>query len=108
MCRPCSRRARCEQPTCGSPWQTRSGSGLPRRRAMPAPDKTAPLALVVEDNPDNLLLSCAVLRRAGYRTEEARSAEEAALRLAVRRPDLILMDIQLPGQDGLALTRQLR
>ena len=75
---------------------------------MPAVDANLPLALIVEDNPDNLLLTQAVLRRAGYRTEEARSAEQAEEQLRSCRPDLILMDIQLPGQDGLSLTRQLR
>jgi len=67
-----------------------------------------PVALVVEDHPDNLLLITAVLRRAGYQAQRAGSAEEALAQLQTRRPDLILMDIQLPGQDGLSLTRQLR
>lgn len=74
---------------------------------MPS-DESRPLVLVVEDNPANLLLACAVLARAGYRTLEACSAEEALDCLRSARPDLILMDIQLPGQDGLALTRQLK
>jgi len=69
---------------------------------------TSPTALIVEDNPDNMLLAGAVLRRAGYRTTEARSAEEALAQLERCRPDVVLMDIQLPGQDGLSLTRQLR
>jgi two-component system cell cycle response regulator DivK len=64
--------------------------------------------LIVEDNPANLMLAGAVLRRAGHRITEARSAEEALERLRVATPDLILMDVQLPGLDGLALTRQLK
>jgi CheY-like chemotaxis protein len=64
--------------------------------------------LVVEDNAANLMLVRAVLQRAGYRTSEARSGEEALQHLAASKPDLILMDIQLPGLDGLALTRQLK
>ena len=64
--------------------------------------------LVVEDNPANLMLAGAVLRRAGHRITEARSAEEAVERLRVATPDLILMDVQLPGQDGLELTRRLK
>jgi CheY-like chemotaxis protein len=68
----------------------------------------AQIALIVEDNPDNMLLTKAVMRLAGYRTTEARSAEEALERLQSCTPDVVLMDIQLPGQDGLSLTRQLR
>ena len=64
--------------------------------------------LIVEDNPANLMLAAAVLRRAGHRVAEARSAEEARERLADATPDLILMDVQLPGQDGLVLTRHLK
>lgn len=72
------------------------------------PAESQRLALVVEDNPDNMLLTRAVLRLAGYNTAEARSAEEAIEQLGICRPDLVLMDIQLSGQDGLSLTRQLR
>lgn len=66
------------------------------------------LALVVEDNPDNLLLTQAVLRRAGYRTAAATSAEEAVRCIGTLSPDFVLMDIQLPGQDGLSLVQDLR
>lgn len=66
------------------------------------------IALIVEDNPDNLLLTRTLLLRAGYQTAEAQSAEDALEQLESCTPNLILMDIQLPGQDGLALTRQLR
>lgn len=64
--------------------------------------------LIVEDNPSNMLLAQAVLRRAGHRVSEARSAEEAIERLRSTLPDLILMDIQLPGLDGIDLTRLLK
>ena len=58
--------------------------------------------LVVEDNPSNLKLTSFVLEQAGHAVISAVDAE-AGLRLARdRRPDLILMDIQLPGMDGLA------
>jgi CheY-like chemotaxis protein len=66
------------------------------------------LVLVVEDNRANMLLTQAVLERAGYRVEAAFSAEEAREHLAQVRPDIILMDLQLPGKDGLEFTRELR
>jgi CheY-like chemotaxis protein len=72
------------------------------------PSDAGATALIVEDNPDNMLLTRAVLRRAGYRTAEARSAEEAIEQLRLCIPDVVLMDIQLPGQDGLSFTRELR
>ena len=71
-------------------------------------DRCGPLILIVEDNDANLVLVQAVLRRAGFRTDVARDAEEAKARLAASQPDLILMDIQLPGQDGLTLTREIK
>ncbi|MBM2809529.1 MAG: two-component response regulator [Chloroflexi bacterium] len=71
-------------------------------------DNAPPVVLIVEDNQANLLLARALLRRAGYGIEEAQSAEEAMERLGGTAPDLILMDIQLPGKDGLSLTREIR
>jgi CheY-like chemotaxis protein len=67
-----------------------------------------PLVLLVEDNETNQLLASAVLQRDGYRVNIAASAEEARQVIGEQRPDLILMDVQLPGIDGLALTRSLR
>ena len=64
--------------------------------------------LIVEDNPANQLLVSAVLEREGYRLELAGSAVEARQVLARGLPDLILMDIQLPGMDGLTFTRELK
>ena len=64
--------------------------------------------LVVEDNPTNLKLVSDVLEFAGYDILKATDAEEAQLILAVTLPDLILMDIALPGMDGLTLTRKLK
>jgi CheY-like chemotaxis protein len=68
----------------------------------------APLILLVEDNETNQMLAQTVLQRDGYRVEVAGSSEEARQRLGAERPDLILMDLQLPGQDGLSLTRSLK
>jgi CheY-like chemotaxis protein len=64
--------------------------------------------LVVEDNPANQMLAEAVLQGGGYVVRLATSAAEALASIELERPDLILMDIQLPGQDGLSLTRQLK
>ena len=64
--------------------------------------------LVIEDNPDNQLLASAVLERDGFLVDVAESAEAALRTIGLRRPNLILMDIQLAGEDGLSLTRQLK
>ncbi|HYR50153.1 MAG TPA: response regulator [Candidatus Eisenbacteria bacterium] len=64
--------------------------------------------LVVEDNEANQLLARCVLEREGYRVEVAGAADEALEKVGKKPPNLILMDIQLPGQDGLSLTRQLK
>jgi CheY-like chemotaxis protein len=64
--------------------------------------------LVVEDNEANQMLARAVLELEGYGVEVAGSAPEALEYLASAIPDLILMDIQLPGRDGLSLTQELK
>ena len=64
--------------------------------------------LVVDDNLTNLKLARVVLTKKGYEVRTATDAAEALAALAVFRPRLILMDIQLPGVDGLALTRRLK
>ena len=69
---------------------------------------TSPLILVVDDNYAGLLLVTSVLALDGFRVDSAASSDEVFQRLKVRMPDLILMDVQLPGQDGLSLTRQLK
>ncbi len=66
------------------------------------------LILVVEDNPTNQLLTTMVLNRDGFETAVADSAEDALVFIKSRRPDLILMDVQLPGMDGLTFASSLR
>jgi CheY-like chemotaxis protein len=66
------------------------------------------VVLVVEDNLANQLLVDAMLQGLGYEVRFASSASEALTSIDGMRPDLILMDISLPGQDGLSLTRQLK
>jgi CheY-like chemotaxis protein len=64
--------------------------------------------LVVDDNTTNLKLVSDVLECAGYEVAKAEDAENAVRVIAEAKPDLILMDIALPGMDGLTLTRKLK
>jgi CheY-like chemotaxis protein len=64
--------------------------------------------LIVDDNPINLKLASDVLEAGGLRVSRAINAEEAEATLETISPDLILMDIALPGIDGLMLTRKLK
>ncbi len=66
------------------------------------------LILIVEDNEKNLKLVRDVLQFRGYRTLEAGTAGEGISLAGAHRPDLILMDIQLPDMDGSAALGQLR
>lgn len=64
--------------------------------------------LIVDDNPVNLKLVAELLEIDGYKVEKAVDAEHAAELLEHIVPDLILMDIALPGIDGLTFTRRLK
>jgi two-component system, cell cycle response regulator DivK len=66
------------------------------------------LILIVEDNPKNLKLVRDTLQVTGYQTIEAETGEEGVRLAHERRPALILMDIQLPGINGVEALRQLR
>jgi two-component system, cell cycle response regulator DivK len=64
--------------------------------------------LIVDDNPANLKLARVLLAGEGYEVRVAVDAEEALALLASFQPRLVLMDLQLPGMDGLSLTRRLK
>ena len=71
---------------------------------MPTPSRV----LLVEDNPLNLKLVRDVLLHAGFDVVEARSGEDGIVRALEDRPDLILMDLQLPGIDGTEAMRTIK
>ncbi|HLC40733.1 MAG TPA: response regulator [Methylomirabilota bacterium] len=66
------------------------------------------LILIVEDNDKNMKLVRDLLQVKGYRTLEARTAEEGITLAQTQLPELILMDIQLPGMDGIEALSHLR
>jgi CheY-like chemotaxis protein len=66
------------------------------------------VVLIVEDNTRNLKLVRDLLRHAGYRTLEATTAEDGLALAGAHVPDLVLMDVQLPGMDGLEALARLR
>jgi two-component system cell cycle response regulator DivK len=66
------------------------------------------LVLIVEDNEKNMKLARDVLQAKGYSTVEAVTGEEGVKLAKERKPDLILMDIQLPGISGIEAFKQIR
>jgi CheY-like chemotaxis protein len=64
--------------------------------------------LIVDDNPTNLKLVAYLVKAQGYEVQTAADADAALASIAEHRPRLILMDLQLPGIDGLELTRRLK
>ena len=73
---------------------------------MPAND--APLILVVDDYQDAREMYAEYLQFSGFRVAEARNGSEAVAQAFALKPDLILMDLSLPGMDGWEATRRLK
>jgi two-component system cell cycle response regulator DivK len=67
-----------------------------------------PKILIIEDNPANLTLATFLLQSAGHSVLSAKDAETGLTTAREEQPDLILMDIQLPGMDGLEATALLK
>jgi PAS domain S-box-containing protein len=81
----------------------------PLVRWMPYSEKEKPpIVMVVEDNTANLKLLTDLLQAGGYSVLQAFSAEEAIKRAEPEKPSLILMDISLPGMDGLTATKVIK
>jgi two-component system cell cycle response regulator DivK len=81
---------------------------VPQQEQGPAAGEEKPLILIVDDNRMNIILALEVLDLAGFRAQGVRSAAEARDWLQGFRPDAILMDVQLPDQDGFSFTRELK
>ncbi|HVX94390.1 MAG TPA: response regulator [Polyangia bacterium] len=80
-----------------------------RRSATPETRRVPPARiLVVEDNPLNRLLVHDILELRGHAVVEAATVDEALERLQRERPDLLLLDVQIPGGGGEAVIREVR
>ena len=66
---------------------------------------TGKTVLLVEDNEDNRIVYSTILRHFGYTVTEALNGEEGIAKAHSEKPDLILMDVVMPGQNGFQLTR---
>ena len=75
---------------------------------MTAPIGDGRLVLIVEDNEKNLKLARDLLQYHGFRTIEATDAETGLRMAAESLPDIILMDVELPGMDGVTALQRLR
>jgi len=69
---------------------------------------TAPRVLVIDDSELNIEIATYLLAKAGMQVASALDGRGVPAQVAAFAPDIVLMDIQLPGLDGLAVTRQLR
>jgi len=73
-----------------------------------APNQAQSTILIVDDFDDTRLLLRTWLEKKGYRVIEAENGKEAVTTAEDKRPDLIIMDVEMPELDGLSATRQIR
>lgn len=71
-------------------------------------DNEKHLILVVDDDPRIIRLVGQYLRQEDYQVETATNGREMRNRIAIHRPDLVILDLGMPGEDGLTLTREIR
>jgi two-component system, cell cycle response regulator DivK len=64
--------------------------------------------IIIEDKPTNMKLAVFLLQCAGHKVLQAMDAESGLLLISTEMPELVLMDVQLPGMDGLSATRWLK
>src|SRR5580704_12137391 len=101
-------------PPCSVPYSrvsTKFAAFLPRvacRRTMDVPTMANETILVVDDAPVSLKLTDILLRKEGYKVHAITDAEQALTLLHTLHPDMMLVDIQLPGMNGLELTRKIK
>lgn len=86
----------------------RPGKRETGKRKRTAPDASAPLVLVVDDFKDGRDIVVETLEFSGLRAAEAADGHEALAKCKALRPNLVLMDLSLPGMDGWEVTRQLK
>ena len=79
-----------------------------KHKARPADRGRGRLVLIVDDVPDNRELYVQYLTHFGYRAAEAGDGQDALTKAAALRPDVIVMDLSLPGMDGWEATRRLK
>ncbi len=93
-------------------WLSESSYGIERIMSLPAPapapDEAPATVLVVDDEAWNRMLAEAILEDDGYRILLAEDGEEALEKIAVERPDAILLDVMMPRLDGFEVCRRLK